>query len=87
MIAPEEPTPEELFSPGENIAVPEETKVPDTFEYNEISINCELRWEQNKVNVDDIFAYKIAFDVMNDDEDHEPTSIVECQQRNDWHYG
>ena len=82
MIAPEEPTPEELFSPEENVVVPEETKVPDRFENNEISINYimnGIRWDQNKVNVDDIFAYKIAFDVMNDDEDHEPISIVECQ--------
>ena len=79
LIAPEEPTPEELFSPEENVVVLEETKVPNRFENNEISINCEFRWERNKVNVDDIFAYKIAFDVINDDEDHEPTSIVEYQ--------
>jgi hypothetical protein len=25
-----------------------------------------IRWNRNEVNVDDIFAYNIAYDVMND---------------------
>uniref|UniRef100_A0A0D2ZZF1 Reverse transcriptase Ty1/copia-type domain-containing protein n=1 Tax=Brassica oleracea var. oleracea TaxID=109376 RepID=A0A0D2ZZF1_BRAOL len=34
--------------------------------------------------IDDIFAYKVALEIMEKDEDLEPTSIYECMQRSDW---
>uniref|UniRef100_A0A0D2ZZK3 Reverse transcriptase Ty1/copia-type domain-containing protein n=1 Tax=Brassica oleracea var. oleracea TaxID=109376 RepID=A0A0D2ZZK3_BRAOL len=54
---------------------------------NEISINYVLSGIQSKrknVDIDDIFAYKVALEPMDLNEDHEPTSIYECTQRSDW---
>ena len=31
----------------------------------------------------DIFAYNVALDVINDNKDHEPMSIKECIQKDD----
>ena len=60
-------SPEELLSPveispEENVVVPEETQVPEICGNNEISnyVMNRIRWDRNKVNVDDIFAYNIA---------------------------
>jgi hypothetical protein len=67
--------------------VPEETQVPEISKNDEISINYVMngvRWDRNKVNIDDVFAYNTALDVLNDDDDHEPKSVKECNQRNDW---
>ena len=53
---------------------------------NEISINYVLsgkRWNRKHVNMDDIFAYEVALELM-DNEDYEPTSIYECMQRPHW---
>ncbi|WZZ57161.1 hypothetical protein YC2023_057268 [Brassica napus] len=54
---------------------------------DEISINYLMsgtRWNRKDVDINDIFAYQVALDVMDLDEDHEPTSILECTQRSDW---
>ena len=69
------------------VTVPEETQVPESCENDEISINYVIngeKWNRNKVNVDDIFAHNTALDVMNDNEDHDPKSVKECKQRDDW---
>jgi len=34
--------------------------------------------------VNNVFSYNVALEVMNDDEDHEPNSVDECQKRHDW---
>ena len=39
---------------------------------------------RSKIVVDYVFAYNVATNIMQDNEDHEPQSIIECQQRNDW---
>ena len=33
--------------------------------------------------VDYVFAYNVATNIMQDNEDHEPQSVIECRQRND----
>jgi hypothetical protein len=69
-----------------NIGVPAETQVSEIHENKEISINYIMNgksWNRDKVDINDMFAYNIALDVMNN-EDHEPKSINECRQRNDW---
>ena len=43
-----------------------------------------IEWNRHEIEVDDIFAFKIALDAINDDEDQEPKSVKECAQRNDW---
>ncbi|KAL0415672.1 UNVERIFIED_CONTAM: Copia protein [Sesamum latifolium] len=82
----EDTTPEE--SPGiNNMLVPEETQVLEIHDNEEISVNYVLNgicWNQNEVIVDDIFAYNVALNVIHDNEDHEPKSIHECRQINDW---
>ena len=62
----------------------QDTEGPDN---NEILINYVLsgiQWNRKNVNIDDIFACNVALEIMDDNEDHEPTSIYECTQRSDW---
>ena len=52
--------------------VPEEPHVPEN---EEISINYIMSrkvWNRDKIDVDDIFAYNIALNVMENEEDQEP---------------
>lgn len=37
-----------------------------------------------EINVDDIFAYNIALNVINYSEDHEPRTIKDCKQNENW---
>ena len=58
-----------------------------TSENNEISINyvsTRKLWNRNNVVIDNIFAYNVAIEIMQQDEDFEPKSVHECRQRNDW---
>lgn len=44
-------------------------------------------WERSALVIDDIFCYKVAIEISKDtgdDDDHEPRSIDECRQREDW---
>jgi len=55
-----------------NDSVPEEPRVPEIIENNEISINFVMNhiiWNQNEVNIDETFTYNIAMNVMNDNKD------------------
>ncbi|CAA7060846.1 unnamed protein product [Microthlaspi erraticum] len=68
-------------SPEETLHMTE-IQVPEN---EEISINyvmSGIKWNRKEIDVDEIFAYNVAIDIM--DEDHEPTSIAECMQRIDW---
>lgn len=77
------------LSPEENTGmndelVPEEHQVPEN---EEISINYSMSekiLDRNKIDVDDNFACNMALDVMNEKEDHEPKSMEQCRQREDW---
>ncbi|KAJ0434078.1 putative RNA-directed DNA polymerase [Helianthus annuus] len=40
-------------------------------------------WNRNKTRVDDIFAYAIATDAINEN-DYVPKTLEECMHRNDW---
>ena len=71
------PTPEEVDE------VPEETQVPNDYE---ISINYVINGtilNRNKTHVDEIFAFAMASDVINE-EDNVPKTLEECRHRNDW---
>lgn len=70
-----------------DISISKETQVPEIIENTEISINYVMdgiQWNRHEIEVDDIFAFKIALESINDDEDQEPKSVKECAQRNDW---
>ena len=79
---------EELMALEESpVVILEEIQVPETCDNQEISINYVTtgqRWNQNKIDIDDIFAYNVALNIVNDNEDLEPKSIEECRQRDDW---
>ena len=63
-----------------------ETKVPNFLE-DEISLNyvmSEKIWNRDKVIIDDAFAYNLALEVMDKNEDQEPHSVEECKERKDW---
>jgi hypothetical protein len=78
--------PEEIGSrtPKEVVdKVPEETQAPNDYE---ISINYGqngIIWNQNETRVDEIFAYTIAIELINE-EDYVPKTSEECMHRNDW---
>ena len=58
-----------------------------TSKNNEISMNyVSMRkiWNQKNVVIDNIFAYNVAIDIMQQDEYFEPKSFHKCRQRNDW---
>jgi len=63
-----------------------EVQVPKNNENEEISISyvsTGKRWNRNNIVIDNIFAYNVAVEIMQQDEDLEPKSVNECRQRND----
>ena len=68
---------------NEQIA-PEEVQVPEN---NEISISYVHRgekWDRNNFDVNNIFAFQVTLDIIQNDDDQEPQNTNECRQRNDW---
>ena len=62
----------------------EEVQVPEN---NEISISYVHRgdkWDRNNFDVNNIFAFQVALDIIQNDDDPEPQNTNECRQRNDW---
>ena len=66
--------PSEQFT---NETTPEEVKIMDP-ENIEMSINyCNDLWDRNKIVIDNMFAFLVANEIINDD--YEPRSITECR--------
>ncbi|KAJ0575449.1 putative RNA-directed DNA polymerase [Helianthus annuus] len=80
---------EEVNVPEETNIIPEENENPEDAlvpNENEISINYVQNstiWNRNETRVNDIFAYAIATDVINDN-DYIPKTLEECMYRTDW---
>ncbi|GJU30812.1 retrovirus-related pol polyprotein from transposon TNT 1-94 [Tanacetum coccineum] len=58
-----------------HMTVQEEPRVPKN---EEISINYVMSrkiWNQNEIDIDDTFAYNVALEVIENDEDHEPNAL------------
>ena len=56
-----------------NIGVPVETQVSEIHENKEISINYimnEIRWNRDEIDINNIFVYNIALNIINI-EDHD----------------
>ncbi|GJW52752.1 disease resistance CC-NBS-LRR class family protein [Tanacetum coccineum] len=53
-----------------------------------VSINyghSKISFDQIEIEIiDDKFCYNVACDIMNGNDDPEPTSVIECQSRHDW---
>ena len=72
-------------TPDESVS--KENKVPNIDGNEDISINYVMtgeRWNRNEIIVDNIFAYHVAQNVANENEDLEPMSMEECRHREDW---
>ena len=70
-----------------NITNTEDVQVPESDNDEEISISyatLEKRWKRHETVVDNVFAYVAAFQITEENEDHEPKSVDECRRRNDW---
>ena len=63
---------------------PEEEQVPrnNKILINYVSIGEIL--ERNKIVVNNIFSFKVAFDITRSNDDIEPQTVEECRHRNDW---
>ena len=65
-----------------NETTPEEVKIIDPGNI-EISINyCNDLWDRNEIVIDNMFAFLVANEIINDD--YKSRSIIECRQRQDW---
>ena len=42
------------------------------------------KWDQNNFDVNNIFAFQVALDIIQNDDDPEPQNTNECRQINDW---
>jgi hypothetical protein len=40
--------------------------------------------ERDKIIIDDVFAFKVAFGITRSDDEFEPQTVEECRHRNDW---
>jgi hypothetical protein len=71
-------------TPKEDVdKVPEETQVPNAYEILINYVQNGIIWNQNEIRIDEIFAYAIAIEVINE-EDYVPKTPEECMHRNDW---
>ncbi|GKD45174.1 retrovirus-related pol polyprotein from transposon TNT 1-94 [Tanacetum coccineum] len=69
----------------QNVAPPEE-------EIDDINKEVSIDYGHSKISLDQIetdfidekFCYNVACDIMNGNDDPEPTSVIECQSRHDW---
>jgi hypothetical protein len=71
-------TPEEVVD-----IVLEETQTPNDYEISINYVQNGIIWNRNETRVDDIFAYAIAIEVINE-EDYVPKTSEEYMHRNDW---
>ena len=42
------------------------------------------KWDRNNFDVNNIFTFQVALDIIQNDDDPEPQNTNECRQRNDW---
>jgi hypothetical protein len=78
--------PEEIGSrtPKEVVVkVLEETQAPNDYEILINYVQNGIIWNQNETRVDEIFAYAIAIEVINE-KNYVPKTPEECMHRNDW---
>jgi hypothetical protein len=71
-------TPEEVVD-----KVPEETQTPNDYEISINYVQNGIIWNRNEICVDEIFAYAIAIEVINE-ENYVSKTPEECMHRNDW---
>ncbi|KAL0410785.1 UNVERIFIED_CONTAM: hypothetical protein Slati_3668200 [Sesamum latifolium] len=60
-----------------------EQDLEDSYEMSINYAHNSLGWYQKKIKMDDIFAYSVAAEIMDEDE-NDPQIMEECRHRNDW---
>ena len=66
--------------------IPEEINEPEAHVSEELLISSNgdgINLNRSEIVVDNIFAYNVALNIMQDSEDLEPRSVEECRQRSD----
>nr|AEL30347.1 copia-like polyprotein [Arachis hypogaea] len=61
-------------------------KTPAVVQNSDIILTPEhvQKWDRNKTIVNEIFAYNVALNIMQENKDLEPRLVEECRQKNDW---
>ena len=72
--------------PEETMKTLEKTFVPNNEDISILYTYLREIWDRKKTVIDDIFAFAVATKVSkgNDDNDQEPRTLNECQQRKYW---
>ena len=76
----EQQTPEEVKNEQTSS---EEVKVLENFEISINYVHNREKWDQNKVIINNIFAFQMALDIIRNDENLELQNVEECRNRND----
>ena len=42
------------------------------------------KWDRNNVVVNNIFAFQVTLEIIQNDEDREPKNVEKCRKINDW---
>ena len=62
--------------------VPEEAQVLENYEISINYVHNREKWDQNKVVINNNFAFQVALDIIRNYGDPEPQNVEECQNRN-----
>ncbi|KAL0347825.1 UNVERIFIED_CONTAM: hypothetical protein Scaly_1798500 [Sesamum calycinum] len=60
-----------------------EQDLDDSYEMSINYAHNSLGWYRNEIKMNDIFAYSVAVEIM-DEDDNDPQTMEECQHQNDW---
>ncbi|KAL0286720.1 UNVERIFIED_CONTAM: hypothetical protein Sangu_2723900 [Sesamum angustifolium] len=60
-----------------------EQDLDDSYEMSINYAHNNLGWYRKEIKMNDIFAYSVAVEIM-DEDDNDPQTMEECQHRNDW---
>ena len=64
--------------------VPEDAHVSENCENLISYVHKGNRWDRNNIVVNNIFAFQVALDIRQNDEDPKPQNVEEFRKRNDW---
>ena len=60
-------------------------KVPENDEISIHYVSTGEVWDRNKTVVNNIFSYKVAFDItISNDHEIQPQTVEQCQRKKDW---
>ncbi|GJW40115.1 hypothetical protein Tco_0065960 [Tanacetum coccineum] len=76
---------EHVLNETQDMKILSEEEMNDMKEMSNNYSQTNILWDQNELgDIDEIFSYSVASDIMGGDDDPEPKSIIDCQIRPDW---